>query len=110
MYVKCENGFLDTDLSFLEDILIMLDAKLLDLDCKIHEARNNSNDPEALGLFDRGEYIVDMGFAACQKYMTSTFSPKAIKQSSSLKIGPNHENGEPIGLRNPLIFIFVTNQ
>lgn len=96
MYIKCEDGISDPDLYFLEDILIMLDAKLLELDCKIQEARNDSLDPEGLGFFDKGEYIIGMGFAACQRYMTSTFGPIILEKEIALKIGPNHENGESI--------------
>ncbi|MGZ8410435.1 MAG: hypothetical protein ACXWVS_11055 [Hyphomicrobium sp.] len=96
MYMKIGNDFGDADLYFLKDILIMLDAKLLELDCKIQEARKNSIDPEGLGLFDKGEYIIGMGFAACQRYMTSTFGPMKVEKEDALKIGPNHENGESI--------------
>jgi hypothetical protein len=96
MYMKIGNDFDDADLYFLKDILIMLDAKLLELDCKIQEARRNSRDPDALGLFDRGEYIIGMGFAACQRYMTSTFCPIIVEKEIALRIGPNHENGESV--------------
>jgi hypothetical protein len=96
MYMKIGNDFDDADLYFLKDILIMLDVKLLELDCKIQETRKNSRDPDALGLFDRGEYIIGMGFAACQRYMTSTFGSTIVEKEIALKIGPNHKNGESV--------------
>jgi hypothetical protein len=96
MYMKIGNDFGDADLYFLKDILLMLDTKLLELDCKIQEARKNSVDPEGLGLFDKAEYIIGMGFAACQRYMTSTFGPIIFEKEIALKIGPNHVNGKSI--------------
>ena len=96
MYMKIGSTFADADLCFLEEILIVFDSILLKIDCDIQDAINNSISPDDLGLLDRGEYIVGMGFSACQRYMSSTFGPIKIEKPSALEIGPIHENGQAI--------------
>ena len=93
MYLKSGGEFIDTDLVFLIEILEMLDLKLGQLNIDITEAISCSADPDSLGYFDRGEYIVGIGFCACQRYMSSTYGPIGIEKSKALQLGPNHEGG-----------------
>jgi len=95
MYLKSGDEYLDTDLYFLENILTMLDAKLFEINKEIDEALNKSSDPDSLGLFDKGDYLVGMGLVACQKYLSSTFGSMRIDKQTALKIGP-HVNCEPV--------------
>lgn len=92
MYFKMGREFIDTDLVFLVEILEMLDLKLGKLNLDIQEAINSSADPDSLGYFDRGEYLVGIGFCACQRYMSSTYGPIGIEKSKALKMGPNHDD------------------
>lgn len=85
--------FIDTDLVFLTEILEMLDIKLDKLNADIQEAINCSADPDSLGYFDRGEYLVGIGFCACQRYLSSTYGPIEIDKAKALKVGPFHEGG-----------------
>ena len=84
-----------TDIIFLEEILKMLDAKLLEVNFKVQEALNNSLNPDDLDLFSKGEYIIGMGFSACQRHISSTLGLIEIERSTALEVGPTH-SGKPI--------------
>ncbi len=90
MYFKFDDGILDCDLSFLQDLFALLDARL----DQVREKIDASSDPDSMGYFDEAEYISGMGFIACQRYLTSTYGPLNIAKNSALSVGPVHAGGE----------------
>ena len=67
---------LDFDLDFLRAAAALVDASLERLD---NEA-NASPDPDALGIYDKVEYITGFGFVACQTYVTAVLSWRKIEK------------------------------
>ncbi len=92
MYIKCEDGFSDSDFEFLRDMFGLLDARFDDLQLHIDE----SPDPDSMGLFDEGEYLSGMGFVACQRYLASTYGPPGVSKDIAMSLGPKHAGGEPV--------------
>ena len=83
---------LDFDLDFLNDLAALLDAQLdrLNVEAKV------SDDPDAYGVLDRAEYVVGLGFAVCQQYLTATCSSAHVKKTLAFDRGPIHRTGQPI--------------
>lgn len=88
MYPKFDDGILDDDLPFLVTLLELLDTRLIQIQLAIEA----STDPDSDGLFDRGEYLIGIGFIACQRYLASTYGPLGVKKHVALDCGP-HESG-----------------
>lgn len=85
MYLMLQSGeFADGDLNALAELLGLLDTKLKDISDRI----KHSNDPDADGLFDRGEYFIGVGFAAVQQYIVSTFTPLGVQKDVALSVPP----------------------
>lgn len=84
MYLKLDNGFADQDLILLTWHLDCFDAALASLTKQI----SSSRDPDAEGLLDKGEYIIGAGFAAIQRYMSSTYPQLNISKSSAFSVPP----------------------
>ena len=62
----------------------------------LQEQINQSADPDQEGLLDRSEYLLGMGFVACQRYLTSTYGQHDWQKQPALEIGPHHNCGEPV--------------
>lgn len=92
MYLKLEDGIFDEELTFLADMLSVLDSRLDVID----RAVELSSDPDSMGLFDQLEFVAGMGFVACQWYMSSTFGPLGVSKRAALQLGPCHAGGETI--------------
>ena len=85
MYLMLPCGeFADGDFNVLAELLGLLDTKLKDISDRIR----HSNDPDADGLCDRGEYFIGVGFAAMQQYIVSTFTPLEVLKDVALSIPP----------------------
>lgn len=85
MYLMLPSGeFADGDLNVLAELLELLDTKLKDITDQIRD----SNDPDADGLFDRGEYFIGVGFAAIQQYIVSTFTTLGVEKDLALLVPP----------------------
>ncbi|MBU1948705.1 MAG: hypothetical protein KJ927_08345, partial [Candidatus Eisenbacteria bacterium] len=78
--------------SFLHDLACFLDSKLDQLDSE----SNKAEDPDAEGVYDRAEYIVGLGFAACQQYMTTKISYSRLNKKEALDCGPFRNSDIPI--------------
>ena len=89
MYIKFDDGILDDDLPFLVTLLELLDTRLT----QIQLAIETSTDPDSDGLCDRGEYLIGMGFIACQRYLASTYGPLGIRKHVALNCGPRESGG-----------------
>lgn len=89
MYIKAGNEFGDTDFEFMREFLEHLDVKLLEIMDNI----SLSPDPDSLGLFDKGEYYIGVGFTVAQSYITSTYPQLEIKKKDAMQAGPLLKNG-----------------
>lgn len=80
----------DTYLSLLDDFYLLREhLNLLDRTLSpIYSAIKASSDPVSDGLCDRWEYFIGSGFAAIQKYMTSTLILREIARDTAIKSGP----------------------
>jgi hypothetical protein len=78
----------DFDLSFLEEIVEVLDTRLDVLDEEIEE----HPDPDGWGLLDRFEYMVGLGFLTCQIYLTEVIGDRRDADQCR-KLGPRHHGG-----------------
>lgn len=81
--------FHEFDLSFLKNAAALVDSKLRVLEL---EARS-SPDPDALGTYDKAEYITGFGLVACQTYIAACVSRAGIDRSQALDLGPMHHCG-----------------
>jgi len=90
MHIKIGEDFSDCDLKFLRDHLTLLDSRWDEIQKRIDEC----TDPESAGLFDEGEYLVGMGFTACQQYLSATYGPLGVKKEAALTVGPHHTSGQ----------------
>lgn len=89
MYLKLGEEFLDGELRLLEELLALLDSKLL----PIHEDIARSNDPESDGLLDRGEYLIGVGFCITQQYLVDTLTLTGVNKSEAFDLGPRTSSG-----------------
>jgi hypothetical protein len=92
MYLKTDDGIYDGDLAFLKDLVALLDSRL----DEVWQAIVSCSDPDGMGHCDNGEYVVGMGFIACQRYLASTYSPHGMSKNIALRAGPRHIGGETI--------------
>lgn len=76
--------FREWNLRFLLRFLGMLDSELKSLDAKI----SDSVDAETEGICDHIEEVVGLGFAACQRHITSVASLTGTTRRYALKSGP----------------------
>ncbi|MBG9998369.1 hypothetical protein I6E72_05270 [Pseudoalteromonas sp. NSLLW24] len=74
----------------LEELFLMLDAKLSEIDLAIQ----SSADPDSDGLFDQSEYYVGLGFVAAQQCLVETVIFSGLgKNKKAYKLGPRHRCG-----------------
>ena len=81
----------DFDLSFLEEMVAVLDRRLQRLDREIKD----HPDPDGWGLLDRSDYATGVGFIVCQNYLTAVIGEDFDKKRS-LALGPVHARGVTI--------------
>jgi hypothetical protein len=77
------------DLSCLTDAAALVDAKLDLLD----ERAKQSFDPDALGIYDRAEYLAGFGLVACQTYITEAIAMSGLARDQAFNLGARHECG-----------------
>lgn len=92
VFIKIEKHLADYELSNLSDFLELLDSKLEIIESEI----NDSSCPDSLGVFDKAEYYVGLGFAAIQKYITSIYTQCEIPKSKALDLGKKFGGRTPI--------------
>ena len=76
---------LDFDLGFLADLLALLDSHLTTL----RTAALNNPDADGQGIFHSQDYIVGIGFVACQGYIAATYSQLSLNKGRALALGPS---------------------
>jgi hypothetical protein len=82
----------DYDLQFMEEMLSVVDSKLVKLQAEATE----SEDPDQFGVFDRAEFVAGMGFAVCQRYITATSGWLKMPKDRALSHGPTLADGTPM--------------
>ncbi len=86
MYIFQKGQVCDLKTRELTELLEMLDQKLSSL---ILES-NKSEDPDALGLYDRAEYFIGIGFVAMQQYIADTMFNSKVSKKMLLTLVINH--------------------
>ncbi|MFA0615739.1 hypothetical protein AB4582_16130 [Vibrio splendidus] len=74
---------LDLKITELSDLLSVLDSRLEQLLTQIEY----NSDAEGLGIFDRAEYFVGVGFVAMQQYISDTMYKSKINKRDALNLG-----------------------
>lgn len=93
MFIVGSDGrALDLDLEFLRDLLRLLDSHL----ARLEEQAALSPDPDSVGIYDSAEYVVGIGFVACQGYLAATYGPLNVPKPRALEMGPMHRSGYTI--------------
>lgn len=82
----------DFDLSFLRELVRLLDSNLTELSKEADE----NDDPDMVGLYDRMEYVYGLGFAACQQYLTAKIGRDRMRKEFAISLGPCHRLGDPM--------------
>lgn len=95
MFLKFGDGrALDFDLQFLEQLLALLDAHLGEL----RAAAAGNPDADALGFYESEDYLIGIGFVACQGYLATTSGELHIEKDRALTFGPVHRSGQTIAV------------
>lgn len=89
MYLKVDGEFADGDYNHLSKYLSLLNQEFIPVMSTI----TISKDPESLGLFDYGEYIVGSAYTAIQRYFCSTFPQCNLSKKIAFSIGPEVTSG-----------------
>lgn len=89
-------GAIDITIRLLREVLAVLDAHLERVDLDIRR----SPDPDTWGDFDRWEWVVGLGFVACQTYIHDVIKVRTTggEKGNLLRLGPKHRSGEPAAL------------
>ncbi|MGT0150160.1 hypothetical protein ACT691_14185 [Vibrio metschnikovii] len=74
---------LDLKITELSDLLALLDSKLEQL----MEQVESSLDADSLGIFDRAEYFIGVGFVAIQQYISDTMYKSEFSRRDALNLG-----------------------
>lgn len=88
MYMKFDNGFADEELSYTEDVCLMLDKIIIENYRTIIKARDVDID----GLGDKTEYLIGLGFTAMQRYIVDTLWMRDIEKDEALALGNPFNN------------------
>lgn len=97
MYVKIGDEYSDGELQLLSDLLSMLDCEIF----RVQKMIDSSSAPESVGLTDRGEYFIGIGFTAVQQYLTDTLALTGVSKKKAFNLGPRYSH--------QLTFISVVN-
>ncbi len=73
----------DLKITELSDLLALLDSKLEQL----MEQVESSLDADSLGIFDRAEYFIGVGFVAMQQYISDTMYKSEFSRREALNLG-----------------------
>jgi len=86
---------MDYDLQFLEELAELLDSRIDDVEEQAAHLHNEQiSDPGF--VIDRSEYLIGLGFVACQTYLTEVMGERLpAERIACLALGPKH-NGRPI--------------
>ncbi|MEZ8381426.1 hypothetical protein AB6C48_21600 [Vibrio splendidus] len=84
MFLKSSDDIIDLNFSILSETFELLDAKLAEIAVEIA----NSFDAESLGVYDRAEHFVGLGFTVMQQYFVDTLLLTNIDKSVAYSLGP----------------------
>ncbi|HFG2246143.1 TPA: hypothetical protein ACGF9S_003634, partial [Vibrio cholerae] len=73
----------DLKIADLSDLLALLDSRLEQL----MEQAESSIDADSLGIFDRAEYFIGVGFVAMQQYISDTMYRSEVSKRDALNLG-----------------------
>ena len=75
----------------LREFLIIIDAKLYEID----QCISRSADPDSDGLLDQGEYFIGIAFVAIQQHLTDSLIGINLSKKESFSLGVIHPSGVP---------------
>ncbi|ENQ8055449.1 hypothetical protein ACEQ2M_002854 [Vibrio parahaemolyticus] len=100
MLLFSKGDCLDLKIAELSDLLALLDSRLEQL----MEQAESSIDADSLGIFDRAEYFIGVGFVAMQQYISDTMYKSEVSNKTYLSIS-NVVDPENYPLSNVLAFL-----
>ncbi|HIF9434114.1 TPA: hypothetical protein ACX6R6_002243 [Photobacterium damselae] len=83
MLLLSKGDCLDLKVAELSDLLALLDSRLEQL----MEQAESSLDADSLGIFDRAEYFIGVGFVAMQQYISDTMYKNEVSKRNALNLG-----------------------
>jgi hypothetical protein len=89
MFLTSDAGVWDLDLDFLRKQVLVIDGQM----ASVAEEAKICYDPDQFGMLDEAESLADLGFVACQRYLSATCGWMKLDKSSSLTAGPKHPSG-----------------
>ncbi|HEX6085952.1 MAG TPA: hypothetical protein VF266_15575 [Thermoanaerobaculia bacterium] len=90
MFLLAENGVCDSDLGSLVELLEVIDHHIARIDDEV----TRSSDPDGLGLCDRMEAVVGLGFVACQQYINATYPQLVPNKAQAIRHPPTLPGGQ----------------
>lgn len=82
VYMKCGDAYADGDYNLLKDFLILIDAKIEELNKIFHHTKDEY-------ILDSIEYYVGFGYIAIQRYFHSTYPQTFTDKSKALSAYPS---------------------
>lgn len=90
MFLELPDGRIhDYDMELLKDLLELLDGHIERLTANVP----HYIDADSWGLYDSTEYIIGLGFVACQGYLAATYSDLKVEKAAALRGEPRHSSG-----------------
>lgn len=83
MLLLSKSDCVDLKIAELSDLLALLDSRLEQL----QEQTESAIDGDSLGIFDRAEYFIGVGFVAMQQYISDTMYKSEISKRDALNLG-----------------------
>src|SRR5689334_3196376 len=81
--------FIDPFVDSLRDAAQFIDAQIV----KYNAEARRSEDADMRGTYDAGDYVIGLGFVACQQYLTCVFAGRLIDKRAAMELGPQHACG-----------------
>lgn len=88
MYFFVEDTIVDQEFILLSEFIYLLDQKI----SRICNDMEKYSDPESVGLFERGEYFIGIGFVTIQQYLSDTLIFTGISKKCAFDLGPQYSN------------------
>jgi hypothetical protein len=82
----------DEDLELFKSATRFVDNQI----AKIDRDSQRFDDPDESGHYDRGEYMIGLGFISCQQYIAAVCAAQEISKSEALVLGPIHRSNVQI--------------
>lgn len=92
MLIISDDQFADAELSYLEELLVLIDKSLTETNARI----NKADTWEVETWCDKGEYLIGTGFCLMQRYLFSTLTDTKLDPKTARQLGPKTKRAVPI--------------